>query len=117
MRLLWQAEIILTCLYVPTVGGKYLCAMISGRTSALYVFIRGLKLMIAVPGKVTLRPRTKDFSNWANPQAVMESELKYYSSLTVGSTILIDYKDSTHALEVSHFLHVSSQKRCFLQGL
>lgn len=33
-------------------------------------------------------------------QAVMESELKYYSSLTVGSTILIDYKGGKHALEV-----------------
>jgi len=51
--------------------------------------------------QVTLRPKTKDFSSWANPQAVMESELKYYSSLTVGSTIMIGYKGSEHALEVA----------------
>jgi ribosomal protein L14 len=30
----------------------------------------------------------------------MESELKYYSSLTVGSTIVIDYKGGTHELQV-----------------
>ena len=50
--------------------------------------------------QITLKPHTKDFSNWANPQAVMESELKYYSSLTVGSTIVIDYKEGHHRLEV-----------------
>eukprot|EP00613_Pedinella_sp_CCMP2098_P034771 CAMPEP_0171736526 /NCGR_PEP_ID=MMETSP0991-20121206/32311_1 /TAXON_ID=483369 /ORGANISM="non described non described, Strain CCMP2098" /LENGTH=330 /DNA_ID=CAMNT_0012333211 /DNA_START=17 /DNA_END=1009 /DNA_ORIENTATION=+ len=50
--------------------------------------------------QVTLKPHTKDFVNWANPQAVMESELKYYSSLTLGSTIVIDYKGAKHALEV-----------------
>jgi hypothetical protein len=31
----------------------------------------------------------------------MESELKYYSSLTLGSTIVIDYKDDKHALQVT----------------
>ena len=50
--------------------------------------------------QITLKPLTKDFSNWANPQAVMESELRYYSSLTVGSTIVIDYKGGQHCLEV-----------------
>lgn len=59
--------------------------------------------------QVTLKPRTKQFSSWANPQAVMESELKYYSSLTVGSTIAIEYKGDRHALEVVKLMNGEEQ--------
>jgi hypothetical protein len=37
---------------------------------------------------------------YAYIQAVMESELKYYSTLTTGSVITINYKGEQHELQV-----------------
>jgi len=61
--------------------------------------------------QVTLRPLTAAFAGWANPTAVMEAELRYYSSLTVGATILIDYDDKTHALEVGSVAEQAVRQR------
>ena len=48
-----------------------------------------------------LRPHTSAFSkNIANPQAVLETELRHYSSLTVGSTIAFDYNKQRYWFDV-----------------
>jgi hypothetical protein len=47
------------------------------------------------------RPRSSDFTkDIANPQAVMETELRHYSTLTMGSTIAFDYNKKTYWLDV-----------------
>lgn len=54
------------------------------------------------PGSLArLRPHSSSFSkNIANPQAVLETELRHYSSLTRGSTIAFDYNDQRYWLDV-----------------
>lgn len=49
---------------------------------------------------VRLRPHSEKFSKIANPQAVMETELKHYSSMTAGSTIAMDYNGETYWFDV-----------------
>jgi len=54
------------------------------------------------PGSaVQLRPHTSKFaSEIANPQAVLETELKHYSALTKGSSIAFDYNHQRYWFDV-----------------
>lgn len=53
------------------------------------------------PGSaVRLRPHTSDFVNIGNHQAVLETELKHYSALTLGSTIPFDYRGNRYYFDV-----------------
>lgn len=54
------------------------------------------------PGSLArLRPHSVAFArDIANPQAVLETELRHYSSLTRGSTIAFDYNDKRYWLDV-----------------
>jgi ubiquitin fusion degradation protein 1 len=48
-----------------------------------------------------LRPHTSDFAkDISNPQAVLETELRHYSSLTQGSTIAFDYNKIRYWFDV-----------------
>jgi hypothetical protein len=48
-----------------------------------------------------LRPHSSDFGKEiANPQAVLETELRHYSSLTQGSTIAFDYNKKRYWFDV-----------------
>ena len=48
-----------------------------------------------------LRPRRKEFAKRiANPQSVLETELRHYSALTQGSTIALDYNGQRYWLDV-----------------
>jgi hypothetical protein len=49
---------------------------------------------------VQLRPHSSEFTKIANPQAVLETELKHYSSLTRGSTIAFDYSGKRYWFDV-----------------
>jgi hypothetical protein len=53
------------------------------------------------PGSaVKLRPHTSAFTNIGNHQAVLETELKHYSALTLGSTIPFDYRGERYYFDV-----------------
>jgi Ubiquitin fusion degradation protein UFD1 len=54
------------------------------------------------PGSLAkLRPHSADFSkDISNPQAVLETELRHYSSLTQGSTIAFDYNKKRYWFDV-----------------
>ena len=53
------------------------------------------------PGSaVRLRPHTAAFVNIGNHQAVLETELKHYSALTLGSTIPFDYRGERYYFDV-----------------
>lgn len=53
------------------------------------------------PGSaVRLRPHTSAFVNIGNHQAVLETELKHYSALTLGSTIPFDYRGERYYFDV-----------------
>ena len=53
------------------------------------------------PGSaVRLRPHTSAFINIGNHQAVLETELKHYSALTLGSTIPFDYRGERYYFDV-----------------
>ena len=53
------------------------------------------------PGSaVRLRPHTSDFVKIGNHQAVLETELKHYSALTLGSTIPFDYRGERYHFDV-----------------
>jgi len=54
------------------------------------------------PGSMAkFRPHSSDFAtDIANPQAVMETELRHYSSLTKGSTIAFDYNGKRYWFDV-----------------
>lgn len=54
------------------------------------------------PGSLAkLRPHSSSFSNdIANPQAVLETELRHYSCLTKGSTIAFDYNGKRYWFDV-----------------
>ena len=53
------------------------------------------------PGSaVRLRPHTSAFVNIGNHQAVLETELKHYSALTLGSTIPFHYRGETFYFDV-----------------
>ena len=53
------------------------------------------------PGSaVRLRPHTTEFVNIGNHQAVLETELKHYSALTLGSTIPFDYRGTRYYFDV-----------------
>ena len=50
---------------------------------------------------VQLRPHAESFSQTiANPQAVLETELKHYSSLTAGTTIAMEYNGERYWFDV-----------------
>ena len=54
------------------------------------------------PGSMAkFRPHSADFAkDISNPQAVLETELRHYSSLTRGSTIYLDYNGKRYWLDV-----------------
>jgi hypothetical protein len=53
------------------------------------------------PGSaVRLRPHTSKFLTIGNHQAVLETELKHYSALTLGSTIPFDYRGERYHFDV-----------------
>ena len=53
------------------------------------------------PGSaVRLRPHTSAFLNINNHQAVLETELKHYSALTLGTTIPFDYRGERYHFDV-----------------
>jgi len=54
------------------------------------------------PGSLAkLRPHSKEFAaDISNPQAVLETELRHYSSLTQGSTIAFDYNKKRYWFDV-----------------
>eukprot|EP00584_Thalassiosira_punctigera_P021269 CAMPEP_0172552730 /NCGR_PEP_ID=MMETSP1067-20121228/47160_1 /TAXON_ID=265564 ORGANISM="Thalassiosira punctigera, Strain Tpunct2005C2" /NCGR_SAMPLE_ID=MMETSP1067 /ASSEMBLY_ACC=CAM_ASM_000444 /LENGTH=317 /DNA_ID=CAMNT_0013340781 /DNA_START=41 /DNA_END=994 /DNA_ORIENTATION=+ len=53
------------------------------------------------PGSaVRLRPHTSAFVNIGNHQAVLETELKHYSALTLGTTIPFDYRGERYHFDV-----------------
>jgi hypothetical protein len=54
------------------------------------------------PGSMAkFRPHSSDFAkDISNPQAVMETELRHYSSLTKGSTIAFDYNKKRYWFDV-----------------
>lgn len=54
------------------------------------------------PGSMAkFRPHSSDFAkDISNPQAVMETELRHYSSLTKGSTIAFDYNEKRYWFDV-----------------
>lgn len=53
------------------------------------------------PGSaVRLRPHSSAFVNIGNHQAVLETELKHYSALTLGSTIPFDYRGERYYFDV-----------------
>ncbi|KAL7532909.1 hypothetical protein ACHAWF_004285 [Thalassiosira exigua] len=53
------------------------------------------------PGSaVRLRPHSSKFVNIGNHQAVLETELKHYSALTLGSTIPFDYRGERYHFDV-----------------
>jgi len=55
------------------------------------------------PGSLAkLRPHSSQFAkDIANPQAVLETELRHYSSLTQGSTIAFDYNNQRYWFDVA----------------
>jgi hypothetical protein len=60
-------------------------------------------LVTAVPpgSLAKLRPHSSAFAqNIANPQAVLETELRHYSSLTRGATICLDYNKVRYWVDV-----------------
>ena len=62
-----------------------------------------VKLITTVPpgSLAKLRPHSSKFStDIANPQAVMETELRQYSSLTKGATIAFDYNEKRYWFDV-----------------
>ena len=62
-----------------------------------------VELITTVPAGslARLRPHSSQFAkNIANPQAVLETELRHYSSLTRGSTIAFDYNNQRYWLDV-----------------
>lgn len=62
-----------------------------------------VKLITTVPpgSAAQLRPHSSKFAKEiANPQAVLETELKHYSSLTRGSTIAFDYNGQRYWFDV-----------------
>jgi len=62
-----------------------------------------VRLIETVPpgSAVQLRPHTSKFaSDIANPQAVLETELKHYSALTRGSSIAFDYNKQRYWFDV-----------------
>jgi hypothetical protein len=61
-----------------------------------------IKLTTTTPpgSAVRLRPHTSAFVNIGNHQAVLETELKHYSALTLGSTIPFDYRGERYYFDV-----------------
>lgn len=62
-----------------------------------------VKMIETVPpgSMVRFRPHSSEFAtSIANPQAVMETELRHYTSLTKGSTIAFDYNDKRWWMDV-----------------
>jgi len=66
------------------------------------------------PGStVKLRPHSSDFSrDITNPQAVLETELKHYSSLTKGSIIAFDYNHKRYWFDVVELRSSPRGERC-----
>lgn len=63
-----------------------------------------VKLAPTIPSgsMVKFRPHSSSFAtDIANPQAVMETELRHYSSLTKGSTIAFDYNGKRYWFDVA----------------
>jgi hypothetical protein len=60
------------------------------------------QITTVAPGSLAkLRPHSSNFGKRiTNPQAVLETELRHYSSLTKGSTIALDYNNERYWLDV-----------------
>ena len=57
---------------------------------------------VAAGTLVKFRPLlAKTITDMANPQAVLETELRHYSALTKGSTVAFDYNGKRHWFEVA----------------
>ncbi|KAL7529196.1 hypothetical protein ACHAXR_005458 [Thalassiosira sp. AJA248-18] len=64
------------------------------------------------PGSaVRLRPHTTAFVNIGNHQAVLETELKHYSALTLGSTIPFDYRGERYYFDVADLRSAPRRER------
>ena len=61
-----------------------------------------VKLVTKTPpgSAVRLRPHKSAFVNIGNHQAVLETELKHYSALTLGTTIPFHYRGETYYFDV-----------------
>lgn len=61
-----------------------------------------VRLVTATPpgSAVRLRPHSSAFTNISNHQAVLETELKHYSALTLGTTIPFDYRGERYEFDV-----------------
>lgn len=60
-----------------------------------------------------LRPHSADFAKEiANPQAVLETELRHYSSLTQGSTIAFDYNKKRYWFDVVELRSAPRGEKC-----
>lgn len=65
--------------------------------------IVNVQMITTVPpgSSAKFRPHSTDFANNIdNPQAVMETELKHYSSLTKGASIAMDYNGQRYWLDI-----------------
>ena len=72
-----------------------------------------IKLITTTPpgSAVRLRPHTSAFLNIGNHQAVLETELKHYSALTLGSTIPFDYRGERYYFDVVDLRSASRGER------
>lgn len=72
-----------------------------------------VQIIKTVPAGVMakLRPHSSDFSKISHPQAVMETELKHYSSLTKGSTIAFDYNKKRYWFDVVELRSARNEKQ------
>ncbi|KAI2491333.1 Ubiquitin fusion degradation protein UFD1 [Fragilaria crotonensis] len=73
-----------------------------------------LLLNTILPGSAAqLRPHSSEFAkDIANPQAVLETELKHYSSLTRGSVIAFDYNGKRYWFDVVELRSAPRGEKC-----
>jgi hypothetical protein len=73
-----------------------------------------LLLNTVPPGSAAqLRPHSSEFAkDIANPQAVLETELKHYSSLTRGSVIAFDYNGKRYWFDVVELRSAPRGEKC-----
>jgi Ubiquitin fusion degradation protein UFD1 len=74
-----------------------------------------VELITTVPpgSAAKLRPHSSDFAkDISNPQAVLETELKHYSSLTKGSVIAFDYNGKRYWFDVVELRSAPRGEKC-----
>lgn len=74
-----------------------------------------VRLITTIPpgSAAQLRPHSSKFAKEiANPQAVLETELKHYSSLTRGSTIAFDYNGQRYWFDVVELRSAPKGEKC-----